>query len=447
MPTGGRPIRGRWAERFAQHRWAPVVCWALVAALAIQLLLHALGRPVAHRLLDLHVYELTVRAAWHGARLYGIHDRAFPPFTYPPFAALVLLPLGAVPEAVSQVVWSLLSLAACGLASWLVVRRLPRPTPATGPGLATRLAWPLATALVLASRPVQSNLRFGQISLFLTVAGLIDLLVLDGRPGQGVLTGLAGAIKLTPLVFIPYLWVIGRRRAALLAAASAAVATLAGMVVFPADSRAFWLHGVFAESSGLPVTTGGNQSIRAVLLRAGAQHTTLAALWIGLSLAAGLIGLRRAARIYRDGQPLLSVAVAGCVGLAVSPISWTHHQGWILLGAAGVFSVRPARNRSVVGLILVLIVAGFPSVGLLGPIGRWLAVNARTGLELAIACLLPWVRLAPPGGLDGATSRPGPHSLAERPGAGSPGPPPADRPRSAGSLPAPRYRPAGGPGG
>ncbi|MFG2005081.1 glycosyltransferase family 87 protein [Spirillospora sp. NPDC048911] len=89
---------------------------------------------------------------------------------------------------------------------WLVARGLGR----------TR--WPLvlgAASLLLLSVPLQSGLRFGQVSVFLVVLAFADAAGLVPARWRGVAIGLAGAIKLTPLIFVPYLLVIGERRAAL----------------------------------------------------------------------------------------------------------------------------------------------------------------------------------------------------------------------------------------
>jgi alpha-1,2-mannosyltransferase len=342
---------------------------------------------VADRLPDLHVYVTAVSSFVHGTSLYGLHGSLRSGFTYPPFAGLVLLPLAAVPEALTRAAWTALTILAATGTALIVARALPRRL---GP---VAVVWPVLTALALASKPIQSNLRFGQVSVFLTLAVLADVVALDGHRWQGTLTGLAAAIKLTPLLFIPYLWLIGRRRAAALAAGVFAGATGIGLAVFPHDSALFWGGYLWHESHGLPLAEGGNQSIYAVLLRAGAHGATLAGLWVALGTIVAVLGLWRARAAWLGGQRLFSLAVVGCVSILVSPISWTHHQLWILLAAAGVFAANASVDLLIAALVILLMVIGLPGVQHAGAAGRWLALNYRAALAAAVACALPFVTI------------------------------------------------------
>jgi alpha-1,2-mannosyltransferase len=354
-------------------------------AVAVQASARILGRPLASRLPDLHVYVTAVSSLVHGGSLYGLHGTLRSGFTYPPFAGLVLLPLAAVPEAVSRVAWTAVTILAAGGIALIVARALPRRV---GP---VAVVWPALTALALASKPLQSNLRFGQVSIFLTLAVLADAIALDGHRWQGVATGLAAGVKLTPLLFVPYLWLIGRRRAAVFAAGAFAVASAIGFAVLPHDSAIFWGSSLWHESHGLPLAEGGNQSIYAVLLRAGAHGAPLGLLWVGLSAAVAALGLWRARAAWLGGQRLFSLAVAGCVSILVSPISWTHHQLWILLAAAGAFTTTAAVDFVIAALVVLLMVVGLPGIAGAGAVGRWLAVNHRAALAAAVACGLPFV--------------------------------------------------------
>ena len=65
----------------------------------------------------------------------------------------------------------------------------------------------------LALEPVWQNLRFGQVNLVLMAAVVVDL-TRPERRSSGVLVGLAAGVKLTPLVFVVLLVLVGRRGAA-----------------------------------------------------------------------------------------------------------------------------------------------------------------------------------------------------------------------------------------
>lgn len=374
---------------------------------AVQATVAPLSRPLSDRLVDLHVYITAVSSFVHGQSLYGLHGSLRAGFTYPPFAGVVLLPLAAVPEPASRVLWTGLTVVATAGIALVVVRALPRRV---GPDA---LVWPAFTALLLASKPLQSNLAFGQISVFLTLAVLADVIALDGSRWQGALTGLAAAIKLTPLLFVPYLWLIGRRRAALVAAGCFGACSAIGLAALPHDTASFWGTYVWHESQGLPLAEGGNQSIYGVLLRAGAHGATLAVLWVGLSAAVAVVGLWAARRALVDGRRLLGVAAVGCVSILVSPISWTHHQTWILVAAAGLLTLSATFDLPIGALLVLPMLVGLPGIDHAGPVGRWLAANNRSVLAAAVII------------------------LSLRRGAGSPEPRPVRRRRTAGTRPDP----------
>jgi alpha-1,2-mannosyltransferase len=412
-PAVIRPGEAGWTAWPGRRRALAVgASWLLPAGVAAQSAADYLTRPLSDRLADLHVYVLAIRALVHGQSLYALHPGEAARFTYPPFAGIVFVPIAPLPEPVTRVLWTILTFALVVVLTGIAVRHLPRRL---GPA---EFVWPVLTALVLASKPVQSNLRFGQVSLLLVLAVLADTVSLYGRRAQGVLTGLAAAIKLTPLVFVPFLWLTGRRRAAGVATGCFLAATALGWAVAPADSRAYWFHNLVHEAGGLPLSSTGNQSLYAVALRQGIHGHALAAGWAVVSVLVGLLGLWRARRAWAAGQPLLAVAIAGCVDILVSPISWTHHQLWIVLGAAGVFTASGPLDAAIAAAILVPMVIGLPGVALLGAPGRWLADNDRMLLAAAIATALPIRSL--------------------RSGAGSPEPPPAPRRHSAGRPAAPR---------
>lgn len=363
---------------------APVACWLVVLAIAVQGAVHNLTRPLSERLSDLHVYVVAVTALVHGGSLYGLHAGEAARFTYPPFAGLAFFPMAYLPEPLTRVLWTLLTIAAVVALCRVVAAHLPRRL---GP---VSIVWPLLTALVLASKPVQSNLWFGQISVFLTLAVTVDVLALQGRHGQGLLTGIAAAIKLTPLVFIPYLWLVGRRRAAVMAAGAFVLATGIAIALTPSNSHAYWFHYVVHESAALPLANNGNQSIYALLLREGLHGSVLTGAWIGLAATLGCLGLWRSGKAWRAGQPLLSLAMAGCVAILASPISWTHHQLWILLAAGGVFTASGWVDGVVAAVLVVPLMIGLPGVDSLGAPGRWAVANYRVVLAALVACLLPF---------------------------------------------------------
>ena len=178
---------------------------------------------------DLHVYRYGGHGVLDQWRVYASDDPITGyPFTYPPFAAVVMVPLTLLPGWLAAALWTGVS-AACLAACVVVVRReLGRPTP----------AWLVILVGVgsLAMEPVWQNFAFGQINLVLMLAVLVDLLRPERR-WSGLLVGLAAGVKLTPLVFVVLLVLIGHRGAAARASLTFAGTVLVGLVAVPGRRR------------------------------------------------------------------------------------------------------------------------------------------------------------------------------------------------------------------
>ena len=124
-------------------------------------------------------------------------------------------------------------------------------------------------AVLLALDPIRTTFYLGQINVVLLAVVLADV---TGRPGRwrGVGVGLAAAVKLTPLVFVVYLMLTGRMRAAVTALATFAAAVGVGFLVAPADSVTYWLEGTFAAADRIsPVASTANHSLAGLLAQGG----------------------------------------------------------------------------------------------------------------------------------------------------------------------------------
>ena len=191
------------------------------------------------------------------------------PFTYPPFAALLFAPWQRTFSGVGsvQAVWTMGNLVA--LVGVLVLSvRLVKPS------LDRVATWRLALALSLPAvllNPVLITIGFGQVNLFVTFLVMWDLLS-ERRIGKrqvplGVATGLAAAVKLTPLLFVPYLILTRRWRGALTALLTFAACELLTFAISPTSSKAYWTKAIFKPGRAGDLTIVDNQNLWGVLDR------------------------------------------------------------------------------------------------------------------------------------------------------------------------------------
>ena len=361
------------------------VAAVLVAALQAWGGLH---RPLVDRLSDLQVYLGSVDTFWHGGSLYDFAAAATgAPFTYPPFAGLVLSPLAFVPFAVVAWAWSAATLLVVVAVAYAVMRHSELRT---GEGGGWRIA---AVALVLfASAPIPSNFRFGQISVFLVAAVLVDALRVVPERYRGIATGLAGAIKLTPLIFVPYYWFSGQRRTAVTATVTFAVGTAVAWLVLPGESVRFWFTEIWNVNRVGNIATGGNQSLNGALLRWELPDTARTLIVALVGSAVVVLALIRAVRADRNGYPLAGVVIVGAAGLVFSPVSWTHHQVWLVLALLLAVSTRARTN--LIWAVVVLAVMALPIISVeTGLPTGFLTENARLWLAIAGAAVVPFVAL------------------------------------------------------
>ena len=306
-----------------QIRWPRAAILLVgIAALATYLIPRLLASHAPWPMWNVDVYWWGGTQALRDAPLYAAH--APRSFTYPPFAAALFGLAGGVPEIVLKVSLVVLSLAGLGVLVWRSVR-------AAGLGRRPDLAF-AAAALALLTQPVTYTLHLGEVNLILAVLIAIDLLPKqEGAWWQGIATGVAAGIKLTPLIFVLYLLVTRRPRAAAAATLTFAATVAAGFVLLPTQSRTFWLQGVFLDQRRIGNTFNpANQSLAGLMARLGGGLPAVRPEWIAAALLTAVGGLAVAALLHRRGHRLAGFACCGLTGVLISPISWTHHWIWII---------------------------------------------------------------------------------------------------------------------
>ncbi len=281
---------------------------------------------------DLHVYRYAGGAVLDGIAVYGSDDPVTGyPFTYPPFAAVAMVPLALPPAWLAAALWTGASMGALAAVVVLVRRELGRPAP----------GWLVALLGVgaLALEPVWQNFTFGQVNLVLMLVVLVDLLRPDRRL-SGVLVGIAAGVKLTPLVFVVLLVLVGRRTAAGRAALAFAGTVVIGFVAMPGASTTYWTDRLVDADRVGPPALAHNQSVYGALTRLlDAPPPTL--LWLAVAGPIAVSVVLVAAGWWRRGDRVLGTCLAAIAMLLASPVSWSHHWVW----AVPVALVLWERNR------------------------------------------------------------------------------------------------------
>lgn len=309
--------------------WAAALCAvSFVSVWVVQ-------RAVHVSLIDVMVYRAAGQTVRDGGDLYAMRaTHAMLPMTYPPFAGLLFIPLTWLDIAHMRTAVTagnlLLTVVLAALSLRLVLRR--RPGTAAVLATAAWAAW---------SEPVWATIRYGQVNLLLVCLVLWDFTRRAGNRWAGTGTGLAAAIKVTPLLFLVVLagaaaatrgrgapWL----RRCLTATGAFAGATLLTAAALPHDSFRYWTSCAFAPDRSGSAVNIANQSLRGVVARA--QHTAHPdPLWLVVAVLVALCGLAVAvaALASSDRAPdatAWGAVTCGITALLVSPITWTHHWVW-----------------------------------------------------------------------------------------------------------------------
>jgi alpha-1,2-mannosyltransferase len=290
---------------------------------------------------DLAVYRWGGQAISSGAHLYRLRFPGALAFTYPPLSAQLFVPLAKLRLAILEPLVSAGNIVLLPVMLGFALRLAPVRSWLTREQ-AVRLAL-VAAALALWLEPVWSTLRYGQIDLLIATLILADLSRPDASRWKGAGIGLATGLKLTPAIFIAYLLLSRRYRAASVSLAVLAGTIAAGFVATPGDSSEFW-GGAFIDPSRVGrIENAANQTLRGAWARV-LHSPNVQTWWLATAMIVGLIGMLLAVRAGRRGNEAQGFSLCALTGLLISPISWSHH--WVLaIPALGLLAVE-ARQRA-----------------------------------------------------------------------------------------------------
>ncbi len=319
--------------------------WLVLAAVVVGgVAVKVFGRP--YKFFDMWIYHGAMEWWTSGGELYEfIAPTTTLGYTYPPFAALTMLPIAALSTHVAGWINVVVSVVALGVV--LAVLLVP---------IADRCGWPrgltvaIALPLALALEPSRETLGFGQVNLLLFLLIIGDLVALrlrrDPRPAAtarsaasrfwysgawaGVGVGLATAIKVTPGLFIVYFLVARQRRAAAVATLTAAGATGVGWLLAPRESLSYFTSMLWQTDRVGAADFTPNQALSGLLARLYDQPERPGLLWLSFAALFLALGLSRAVAAHKEGDELAAFTLVGLTAAVVSPISWTHHLVFVL---------------------------------------------------------------------------------------------------------------------
>jgi alpha-1,2-mannosyltransferase len=295
----------------------------LLAVAGYALLVHA-SPQYYWKQIDTAVYrDGGIAARNQPAMLYALGlGPAKLPFTYTPFAALLF----AVGSGASFVTWqvglAVLTIGLLPVVAYLSLGLAGRPA-----GLARAAAAFAIAAVGLWLEPVAMTLFFGQINLVLLALVVGDLALPDRIRGKGIGIGLAAGIKLTPLIFIPYLLFTRRIKTAAVSALTFAVTVGLGFTLLPRASTVYWGGRLFRPSRDFHLD---NQSLNGVILRLTHAAPDAHEYWLVAAFVVGIAGLATSILASRRGHELLGLVACAATGLLVSPVSWSHHYVYVV---------------------------------------------------------------------------------------------------------------------
>ena len=345
MSSTGAAAQGKTAG--SQLVRAGAAAFAVVIASWLVFLV-ASGRSGALNMVDLTVYRdggLIVRHVtpyYDPAKKYPLYDwdgygSQRLQFTYTPFAAIAFALLSFIPTTPLDALSVIGNIICLPAALWFTFGALGYRDRRVRLGVAL-----LAAAATFWLQPVVRTIYLGQINLILMAAIMWDLTQPDHtkngkyRWWKGVATGVAAGIKLTPLIFVPYLLVARKWREAAGCVGGFLATVVVGFLVLPHDSSEWWLHGAVISDGNRTGFAGwaGDQSLHGLLTRLTGSIAGAQTAWVLACVLAVILGIGTAYLLDRAGYPVPAVLVTALTGLLVSPISWDHHWVWIALGIA-----------------------------------------------------------------------------------------------------------------
>jgi alpha-1,2-mannosyltransferase len=309
-------------------------------------------RNHSRSLLDLDIYRLAGRAMIEGRDPYKAVDVRGWRYLYPPAVAWLFAPMSFLGHTTSGLIWHAINTLLVLSVVWMCLSFLKVGDKPTRRFLALAL-----TPAVIFFGPFDDNFFYGQINIILLCLVLVDVM-LRGSRWHGTAIGVAVSVKLMYGIFILYLLLARRFRAAALAAVCFAGTTLIGFISSPGLSLSYWTEVLpdIGHRMGPLYNVASGSFLSATIRLLGNEDAAMIP-WAILVAAFVISGLWLALWLTRVDEELLAVSVCALVAAVSMPVAWSHYWVWAV-PALLVLARHAYRLRSLgIGAILIVVTA------------------------------------------------------------------------------------------
>jgi hypothetical protein len=336
-----------------------------------------------------------------GETLYRQEDGHYQ-FKYPPFSALLYVPVSFLPADPAKAVWFILVLS-CSILVFYLSLVLVRPT--------GRSVWVLSlfTSLMLAKFFLR-EIQLGQINALITSLLLVMLALLaknEESPASAARDGLAGAVwgiswalKPYTAIFLPY-WILkGKWKTLLAGVIAGALAFMGPALYYGLEGNLVvhreWIHSL-SRSTPLLLTTQDNISLIALFMKWTGRPAVSRVLYLSSIALLALLAAYLIARGRKKSRAMVLEAALLLVYIPlVSPLGWDYtllSSALAVMVILSQFANFPPSAR--VLFVFNAIIMGLSLYDLMGRslYAKFMAMSIPTLNALVLVGYLAWLRM------------------------------------------------------
>ena len=247
-------------------------------------------------------------------------------FPYSPFSALLFVPMALVPLPIGHIIWFVANIVEIAVCCWVCFRLMGIPN-----GKTSIIAAIVVACCSILLDPVLDNQMFGTVNVLLMFLVCIDFAPALPPRLRGIFTGIAAGIKLTPLFFILFMFLTGKKRAAITGVCTYIGTLILGWIFIPGLFDVYLLKGQFWYAAILGLTqTDVMHSLFGFFARTAGTPTIpppIAYIFVAIF---GLFGLYMGCLAKRQGHDLLALVLIADTALLISPVTWMATMVWIV---------------------------------------------------------------------------------------------------------------------